>query len=276
MKKIQFYSSNFNELLFENRNKNYGAYIIRTEYEDRLTKSFFIAMLSVVLLVGIFVFSSRKISETIVPKMATPHEQLEIEIDLTQLQKIQKQKMEIEKPLKTNQAEQAKVETEPIVKDIVPITEDKMKPKDIPTTSDPNVSDKNVTDNYTLASTLGKTESEGSTLGTADAAPMPAIGLDVTPEFPGGEEKMMAFLAHHVNYPIVAKENGIKGTVYVSFVIDKLGKVKDIKIKRGLYSLCDEEVLRVINLFPDWKVGMYQGKPVSVIFNLPVKFELRN
>ena len=58
-------------------------------------------------------------------------------------------------------------------------------------------------------------------------------------------------------------------------MVDKFGKVKDVKIKRGIFSACDEEVLRVVNLFPDWKPGLYKGENVSVIFNLPVRFDLR-
>ena len=103
---------------------------------------------------------------------------------------------------------------------------------------------------------------------------MESAGLDKSPEFPGGEPKLMEFLSNNVHYPALARESGISGIVYATFIVDEFGKVKQVKIKRGIFSACDEEVLRVVKLFPDWKPGVYKGKNVAVIFNLPVKFQL--
>jgi TonB family protein len=94
------------------------------------------------------------------------------------------------------------------------------------------------------------------------------------PQFPGGEEALMQFLAKNIKYPQDARKNNITGRVYVTFVVDKDGKVKDIRILRGIGGGCDEEVLRVMHMMPDWKAGSQDGSNVSVQYNLPVHFTL--
>ncbi len=102
---------------------------------------------------------------------------------------------------------------------------------------------------------------------------MPFIVVETMPEFIGGEMGLEAFLAASINYPQQAKEKGIKGSVYVSFTVDKKGKVTDVKVLRGIGGGCDEEALRVIKLTSGkWKPGMQNGKPVKVAMNLPVMF----
>ena len=73
----------------------------------------------------------------------------------------------------------------------------------------------------------------------------------------------------------MARENEIQGNVYVTFLVDKDGKVKDAKILRGIGGGCDEEALRVVSHMPDWKPGKQNGRAVMVQYNLPVKFTLR-
>jgi protein TonB len=96
------------------------------------------------------------------------------------------------------------------------------------------------------------------------------------PEFPdGGEKALLAYLSNNIKYPAIARENGITGTVYVTFEIDQNGKVKDAKILRGIGGGCDEEALRVVMNMPTWKPGRQRGKPVRVQYNLPVRFVLK-
>lgn len=98
--------------------------------------------------------------------------------------------------------------------------------------------------------------------------------VEVMPEYPGGEEAMRRFIGNNLIYPQMAKQTGIMGTVYASFVVDYTGKVRDVRIMRGIGGGCDEEVVRIIQMMPDWEPGKQDGKPVNVLFNLPVKFVL--
>ncbi len=95
------------------------------------------------------------------------------------------------------------------------------------------------------------------------------------PEYPGGYPALLKFLERNLNYPEMAKEAGIQGKVYVSFIVWKDGSVSDIKIIRGIGGGCDEEVLRVLKLMPKWKPGEQNGKKVNVAFRMPVVFRLK-
>jgi len=98
--------------------------------------------------------------------------------------------------------------------------------------------------------------------------------VEETPEFPGGMEAMKEYLALNINYPKKARDNKEEGTVYITFVVDRSGSVKDVKVLRGVSEAIDKEAIRVIMNMPDWKPGKQRGKPVNVQFNVPVKFSL--
>jgi TonB family protein len=98
--------------------------------------------------------------------------------------------------------------------------------------------------------------------------------VEQMPEFPGGEEKLYKFLAENIHYPQMAKESGIQGRVFVTFVVERDGSVVDIRVLRGIGGGCDEEAIRVVKAMPKWIPGKQRGKPVRVQYNLPVKFTL--
>lgn len=95
------------------------------------------------------------------------------------------------------------------------------------------------------------------------------------PEFPGGRGKLMQYLASNIKYPPYAKEAGIQGRVFINFVVERDGSITAVKVLRGIGGGCDEEAVRVVKAMPKWKPGMQRGKPVRVSFNLPVKFTLQ-
>ena len=94
------------------------------------------------------------------------------------------------------------------------------------------------------------------------------------PSFPGGDESRIKFLQENIKYPQMAKESGIQGTVYVTFVVEGSGKVADVKVLRGIGGGCDEEAVRVVKMMPHWNPGKQSGKSVRVQFNMPIKFTL--
>lgn len=94
-------------------------------------------------------------------------------------------------------------------------------------------------------------------------------------EFPGGLEALSKYLAENIKYPALAKENNITGRVFVSFVVEKDGRVGNIKILRDIGGGCGAEAVRVVKAMPRWKPGKQRGKPVRSQFNLPVNFDLQ-
>jgi TonB family protein len=100
------------------------------------------------------------------------------------------------------------------------------------------------------------------------------VRSEVAPVYAGGEAAMIKYLQKNLRYPIVAKENGIKGTVFVQFVVEKDGKVDDVTVVKGVDKQLDTEAKRVVAAMPKWSAGQQNGKAVAVQYVLPVKFEL--
>jgi protein TonB len=100
------------------------------------------------------------------------------------------------------------------------------------------------------------------------------IIVESMPVFPGGEEARLKYLSENVKYPVMAKEAGIQGKVFLEFVVEKDGSVTDAKVIRGIGGGCDEEALRVVENMPRWIPGKQRGVAVRVRFNMPIRFVL--
>jgi protein TonB len=94
------------------------------------------------------------------------------------------------------------------------------------------------------------------------------------PSFPGGDAALLKYIAQNVEYPPIAKENGITGVVYVSYIVGKDGKVRDVKVVRGADPFLDKEAKRVVKTLSGYKPGKQRGKPVPVQFTIPIRFVL--
>ena len=98
--------------------------------------------------------------------------------------------------------------------------------------------------------------------------------VEVMPEFPGGTAAMFTYLSGNIKYPEEAKDKGISGRVFISFVVEKDGSVNQVQVKKGIGGGCDEEAVRVVQAMPKWKPGLQKGKPVRVSYLLPITFKL--
>ena len=99
--------------------------------------------------------------------------------------------------------------------------------------------------------------------------------VESMPEYIGGDEARMSFLQENIKYPQLARESGIQGTVFVTFVVETNGSVTDVRVLRGIGGGCDEEAVRVVKIMPKWKPGMQRSKPVRVQFTMPIRFTLQ-
>jgi len=100
------------------------------------------------------------------------------------------------------------------------------------------------------------------------------VFVEEQPGYPGGDKARIKYLQENIKYPEMAKESGIQGTVYVTFVVEKDGRITSVKVLRGIGGGCDEEAVRVIKKMPKWKPGKQRGRSVRVQFNMPVRFVL--
>jgi len=98
--------------------------------------------------------------------------------------------------------------------------------------------------------------------------------VDTPPQYPGGEAAMLKFIYQQLQYPAIAKENGVQGTVIISFIVEKDGRVSNATILRDIGGGCGAEGLRILTLMPKWSPGKKNGAAVRTQFNLPLKFRL--
>jgi len=174
---------------------------------------------------------------------------------------------------------------EDIPEEIIPITEQKVKPPPPPPPQ--KVVQINVVDDDVEVEDdiMIDVEADESTVveefvpiqvdeEVVEEAPIFTV-VESMPEFPGGMQELYTFLGNNIKYPVMAKESGIQGKVYVTFVVEVDGSITDVRVLRGIGGGCDEEAVRVVESMPKWTPGKQRGKPVRVQYNLPVRFTLQ-
>jgi protein TonB len=246
------------DMVFENRNKEYGAYELRKKYQSRLLRSFIITFSGIIII-------------TVVPLLVKYFSEHAITAKPTVSDEIT-----LEAPPEDETPPPPPAEPPPPVQKTIQFTPPVV-------VEDEKVEDPPPTQEEVEETKVATVTQEGENI--VDLPPEnPVVDPDEgkvftiveeMPSFPGGEEKMLEYIQKNVKYPALARENNITGRVYVTFVIDKDGKIKDARILRGIGGGCDEEALRVVKSMPDWKAGRQNGRSVQVQFNLPVNFQLK-
>jgi len=99
--------------------------------------------------------------------------------------------------------------------------------------------------------------------------------VDVSPSYPGGQTELYKYLGPAIRYPQAARDAGIQGTVFITFVVEKDGRITNANVLRGIGGGCDEEALHAVNGMPAWTPGEHKGQKVRVRYTLPVKFTMR-
>lgn len=262
----QITSTERNEIVFEDRNHEYGAYEIRKNYSRNLL----LVLAGVVLVIGTS-FGIYKI----VKNLPKPQEQ-EVPLDLTTFAvDAPPEEEEIVEPLepeippmeKTVQFLPPEV-TDDEVKDPPP-TQEEM--EDTKASTETN---ENETDPFSKTAPPPPPKEE-----KVEKKDPPKIYdfVDETAEFPGGMIELKKYLAEHIKYPQTAVEMGLEGKCYLTFVVSENGYISNVKVKRGVTDCkeCDEEAVRVVKSMPKWKPGKVNGKDVNSTFSLPVTFKLQ-
>ena len=115
-------------------------------------------------------------------------------------------------------------------------------------------------------------------LSNPQTADQPFVIVENMPEYPGGEKALIDYVTSHVEYPAEAKNDTVmRRTVYLKFVVDKVGKVKDVEVLRSSGNLVfDNSAIKTVESMPEWKPGMQSGKPVDVAIQIPIQFVRSN
>jgi len=258
------FSDEWCDLIFETKNKLYGAYDLRRQSDKRHFRALIIASVFFILAI-----SGPGLIRSILP------ERKEVDTTVRKLTEIQ-----IDKP-KENILKEIPPPPPP-VRNTIKFTPPVIKPDEQVNEADEPKMQKEVVEEKAAIGTVNFDK------GTDDvAAPIakknteiteeveqPFVVVEQMPQFPGGEKEMMKFIHDNLKYPVIAQEMGVSGTVIVNFVVGRDGKISRIKVMRGIGSGCDEEAIRVLEKMPAWSPGKQGGKPVLVSYTVPFKFVL--
>ena len=263
------------DLVFKNRNQAYGAYELRKNNAVTTVKAFFSAAAFFSSLV-ITPWLIHQISKT--NTAAENNEQVKI-IEVNLLARIKELKPEIKpdkkptsKPVQAKSIQYANLNVVPEnqTESDIP-TQEQLHEAVISTSNIDGEASLNLNPIEIQQETSGIT---GSSASAEDMELHTLDGIENYPEFPGGHSAFIKFLSRNLKYPANAVERGIEGKVLISFIIEKNGRLSNIKILRGIGYGCDEEAIRVLEKSPEWKPGIQNKQKVRVAYTLPINFSL--
>ncbi len=283
-KEVDLSSREWCDLVFEGKNKDFGAYVIRTESPKRHNMAVIWTLIGAILvaaLVAGLVKATQLIEER---RLANAQDQTEVLIDMSQdaeepepeQQRVEPEKPEVlpEEVLKSVKVTELQiVEDEKVKKEDEIKTQDELKETE---TAFGQKDNKEGTEDRNVTRTLkDEVVVEKPVEKPKEVKEEVFRSVEQMPQFPGGEAALMKYLQSHINYPPMAAENNVQGRVVVQFVVDKTGKVGEVKVVRSVDKDLDKEAVRVCKSLPKFTPGRQNGQAVSVWYTLPVTFKLQ-
>lgn len=273
---INLNSTEWCDLVFEGRNKGYGAYKLRQTSSKRYLVAFLI-----VLIIMIFI--------AVLPQLYGVVENLTKKQDLGPMEEaVELSNLPIEEQVpQENIIKQESAPPPPPLKSTIQfvppviakdeeVVDDNMKTQDELQSTNLQIS---------VADVKGDDEEHGIDIAELDKHKViveevvddtPFEVVEQAPSFPGGLSELNKFLRDNIRYPVIAQENGIQGRVIIKFVVSRTGEISDIQVVRGVDPSLDREAVRVVQSMPKWIPGRQRGQAVPVYFTLPVVFRLQN
>ena len=269
-----YLTADIDDIIFEYRNKSYGGYLHRKLYPGNMTKANLVATLLFLLAMSIPLIA--KFVRERLPK----EELINAEVTLAEPPPLDPKALPPPPP---------PVAEPPPKRPTIAFIAPKVKKDEevVEEVAPPDVDDLK---NIDISTKTQEGDENGAPEGLDDQEPAPPPSVveepvekpeeifkvvEQKPEFPDGEAAMLKFIYDNIKYPPIARDNGVEGTVFVSFVVEKDGSVTDVKTVRDIGGGCGNEAIRVVKMFPKWNPGKQRGRPVRVLFNLPVKFKLQ-
>jgi protein TonB len=271
-----FMKADLDDLIFQYRNKEYGAYQLRKAYYKRMTRGTILAILLLA-----FAAALPSIVSFIRDKVAQD-ETLNVEVTLSEPPSVdpKQEPPPPPPPVEPPPARPTIAFTIPVVKkdeevveEVPPPTVEEMKDVEISTKTQEGSDDG-------VVAGLGDEPIEEAPPEIIKEVEPPKPTQEVfkvveqMPSFPDGQAALLRYLAQNIEYPTIAKENGVEGMVVVQFVVERDGSIAGANVVKGIGAGCDEEALRVVRSMPKWQPGKQRGQPVRVQFNLPIRFKL--
>lgn len=258
MAKEKLSAPSFNDIVFENRNKEYGAYRLRKKY----SRNVLIAMLIGVIIIATAIITPYLNAKATENKAKRAERQVEIKMENLDQPNETVAPPPPPPPPPADVVQQARY--------VPPVVVDSVKPEEavkLMTADDAQVTVQN-------EEVVEYVEPVKEEVQEEEAEPEPFVVVEEMPMFPGGDAALLAYIAEHTNYPEVAKENNIQGRVIVRFCVTSKGGVNQVSVLKGVDPELDAEAVRVVNSLPPFKPGKQGGKPVPVWYTVPVLFKI--
>mgnify|MGYP003549862635 CR=1 FL=1 len=277
MSKVDLIDNNWVDLVFEGRNKEYGAYVLRKDTGKRNLTSMLIVF---AVIIAIMAAVAAKVAiENAFPKKVA----METDVELSKLAQKKEAKVEKKAPVKVE--EQKVVEkvkssvkfTPPVIK-----KDSEVKPEEELKSQEDLNKTKTAIGSFDVK---GNDEAGGEVLKAKEVIAQPEPPkeeetkvfdvVEVMPSFPGGQAALFEWLSKNIKYPVVAEENGVQGRVIVTFVVERNGSITDVQVVKSVDPSLDKEAVRVVKAMPHWIPGKQNGSAVRVKFTVPVTFRLQ-
>ncbi|MBD2767002.1 energy transducer TonB [Hymenobacter sp. BT664] len=278
MTNAQLATASLNDIVFDGRNRQYGAYELRVLYRRNVTRALGIATTMCALLMA-FPLVAKLLKDptpAVVPTVVLANP-TDFDIPIAVPEKVVPPPPVVKTPAPPPQPS--------TVKNLVPVVvEDKKAPLDNEVPDQKELEGKESGQENLKGDPNAKPSTEPEPKGPGEGDPIipgpppaPYTYVEQMPELPGGggQTAIVAAIQRAVKYPNLALRNGVEGKVFVSFTVDPKGEVTDVKIVKGLGSGLDEETIRAIKTLPRFIPGKQNGREVSVSFTVPVTYQIR-
>ncbi|MBC3786792.1 energy transducer TonB [Spirosoma utsteinense] len=260
----------YDEIIFQSRNRAYGAFNLRQHYRPTLTLA---------LGLGVGLFLAGLYAPTLYSRI-WPGDQLANTDIMVQADIIELTEPPAERPLPPVEQAPAVNTVRNLVPIVMPeadVVEDALPPTtdDLQdATSGPLTADGTGDVDVIAPPEASAATADEKALEVAPRTEDVFVAVEQEPQYPGGLDALRTFLSRSLNYPRAAASAGVSGKVFLSFVVNTDGSLTDIQVLKGIGFGCDEEAVRVIRKMPNWRPGKQSGRAVRVKYNLPISFTL--
>lgn len=286
-KNVDLTSKEWRDIVFADKNKDFGAYQLRKQSDRRHNLAALYALIGLVvvilLVIGYSKYSDYKAEQDRLALIEERERMQAVEIETAQEEEApeeepEQQKMEMEIPqvpeevLATVQVTQIAIVDAEQVKNQVIDMDEQMEDN----TARGVVNQEGAEDVDKFKAVQEQVQVVEEPVVEKHEPEKIFVAVEQPAEFPGGAAAMMKWLSNNIRYPESAQQNGISGRVVVKFVVEKDGSIGSPEIVKGVDRDLDQEALRVVKRMPKWQPGKNNGQPVRSYFNLPVTFRLQN
>ena len=249
----------FDDIVFEVRNKEYGAYKLRKKYNRTVL---------IALSIGILILATAIITPFISSKAAENSKKRAERQVVIKMENLDTPHDIVAPPPPPPPPPTDVVQQQ---KYVPPQVVDSIKPEDVKQLMTADQAQTEVTNKEVVENVAQVTEE----VQEAEKEPEPFVVVEEMPTFPGGDVALLKYIGEHTQYPEVAKENNIQGRVIIRFCVTAKGGVSQVSVLKGVDPELDKEAIRVVNTLPPFKPGKQGGKPVPVWYMVPITFTLK-